>query len=86
MVQNGIFRTLKLASYCLLLAAVSPGSTVGSSEGTPQSAMSGHGTSVVGRSSIGKREKTAGTLRIVGFFARWAWQLCGRTEKCPSRS
>ena len=30
--------------------------------------MSGHGTSVVGRSSIGKREKTAGTLRIVGFF------------------
>ena len=48
--------------------------------------MSSHGTSVVGRSSIVKREKTAGTLRIVGFFARWTWQLCGRTEKCPSRS
>ena len=30
--------------------------------------MIGHGTSVVGRFSIGKREKTAGTLRIVGFL------------------
>ena len=30
--------------------------------------MSGHGTSFVGRSSIGKREKTAGTLRIVSFL------------------